>query len=218
MRRLIDPVVTLMAAALFTTVYGVSFRTPRPSVPVAQPEEVTSPDPLQDGLGKMRLKHYAAAEKKLKQAVEKGDSLQIALEKLAECQYYLYRDDECLKTCDDIRKAYPSSSRASHIRGLVYQRQGNETLATTEFITAAMHGERTSTRQMTGDNDKPTMPVPTPMPTGPVGPNLCHWLWSGTKWVEDPAHPCECVDPETCSEPAEAGAYIDQEATTVCTS
>ena len=69
------------------------------------------------------------------------------------------------------------------------------------------------------DNDPKTPPAPTgPMPTGPVGPNLCHWLWSGTKWVEDPNKPCECVDPETCAEPSEPGAYIDQEATTVCTS
>jgi hypothetical protein len=229
MQRLTDSVVMLIAATLFTAVYGIGFRTPKPPAPalVAPPEEVSSPDPLQDGLGKMRLKQYAAAEKKFRQAVEKGDSLQIALEKLAECQFYLHQDDECFATCDQIRKAYPYSSRASHIRGLLYQRQGNDTLATTEFIAAAMHGERTSKRQMSGatnerqmnDSDPKTPPAPTgPMPTGPVGPNLCHWLWSGTKWVADPAHPCECVDPETCSEPAEAGAYIDQEATTVCTS
>ena len=135
MQRLTDSVVMLIAATLFTAVYGIGFRTPKPPAPalVAPPEEVSSPDPLQDGLGKMRLKQYAAAERKFRQAVEKGDSLQIALEKLAECQFYLHQDGECLKTCDTLRKAYPYSSRASHIRGLLYQRQGNDTLATTEF-------------------------------------------------------------------------------------
>lgn len=71
------------------------------------------------------------------------------------------------------------------------------------------------------DNDAPQTPPapmePTPSPTPvPVGPNKCHWLWSGTKWVEDPSLPCECTELETCDPPTEPGAYIDQEAITPC--
>ena len=151
LRRSVDPAVMAAVVVLSAGIYGVSFRhTPAPPPPLKKLDEAITPDPLQDGLGKMRLKQYAAAEAKFKLAVEKGDSLQIALEKLAECQFYLHRDDDCFATCEMIRRAYPNSSRASHIRGLLFQRQGNDTLAATEFIAAAMHGERTSARQMIG--------------------------------------------------------------------
>jgi len=154
MARLVEPATFGLAIILSAGLFGYVFpyhRYSQPSVTTTPtPEVVTPVDKLYEGMELMKQRSYGQAEQMFAGAIADGNSVQVAYERLAECQYYQQRDKDVMKTCDEIRYLFPNSSRAYFLKGLVLKRQGLIQQADVEFSTAFSHGEKTACRQLSG--------------------------------------------------------------------
>lgn len=60
---------------------------------------------------------------------------------LAECYYYLGRDDDALAACDRLKGSDQQAARAHYVRGLVWLRQGKAAEARRELVRAVALGD-----------------------------------------------------------------------------
>lgn len=155
MRKIVDPTLVVMVIGISATVYGISFR----AIPVhinkhkqSTIEKVEPMDNLNEGLSLLRLGSYYRASEFFQKAINEGNRHQLAYEGLAECQFYMGDYDTSLQTCDTIHRYFPNSGIAYHIQGLIYLKKGDREQANIEFITAAKHGSRTSSKYVKGAN------------------------------------------------------------------
>ena len=151
MARLIEPATFGLVIVLGAGLFGFVFPYHRYTTPPTTIREVITPvDKMYEGMELMKQRSYGQAEQMFAGAIADGNSVQVAYERLAECQYYQQRDKDVMKTCDEIRYLFPNSSRAYFLKGLVLKRQGLIQQADVEFSTAFSHGEKTACRQLSG--------------------------------------------------------------------
>lgn len=137
-----------LAIVLFALAAGYAINVPTPTEAVMPVKSAA--DHATDGMNLMRAQQYDKAAVQFELAIHGGEAVEFALSQLAECYFYLGKDEDALHACDDLAARCPNAGRANLIRGLVYQRQGKKQEARLQFEEARRHRDRVASTFATG--------------------------------------------------------------------